>query len=92
MKCDYCGRERTDEQFSRHDSSGIRLCSDREECREYRTDGRFMEVAEEIVGLIIGGGLCSAECAHDKEHGCVIVWSSGTQEQIGAHIRKRLGQ
>lgn len=30
--------------------------------------------------------LFSAQCAHDDNHNCVIVWSSGTEEQLEALI------
>ena len=92
MRCDSCQRERTDEQLSRHDSSGIRFCHDREECHRYRTEGRFLDVAQEVIDLVIESGLCHAECAHDKEHGCVVVWSSGAQGQIAAQLRDKLRQ
>jgi hypothetical protein len=36
------------------------------------------------MDAIIGGGLLAPHCAHDKEHGVVMVWSSGAEEQIEA--------
>jgi hypothetical protein len=90
MKCDGCRRERTDEQLSIHDSSGIRFCRDREDCHRFRKEGRYHEVAQEVIDLIISGTLLHATCAEDAAHGCVVVWSSGAQEQIGAHLAKRL--
>lgn len=32
------------------------------------------------------GSLFSAQCAHDENHNCVIVWSSGAAEQLEAII------
>lgn len=46
-----------------------------------------MSAGKQIIDSIIRGGLCSAECAHDKDHGCVIVWSSGAAEQLEALLR-----
>lgn len=90
MKCDGCRRERTDEQLSRHDSSGIRFCCDRKECHAYRTQGLFMEVAQELIDMIIDGVLLSSSCVEDDNHGCLVVWSSQAQEQIATHIRERM--
>ena len=92
MKCDSCRRERTDEQLSRHDSSGIRFCKDREECHRYRKEGRYHEAVTGIIDQIIKGGLVHVECAHDKEHGCIAVWSAGAAEQLAAYLIERLSQ
>jgi hypothetical protein len=90
MKCDSCGREMTDEQLSIHDSSGIRFCKDREDCHQYRKHGRFALVADQIVNAIIVGKLLHAECSENKDHGCIVVWSSQAQEQIAALICDKL--
>jgi hypothetical protein len=47
---------------------------------------RCDELAEEVIDKIIEGGLIKATCAEDKEHECVVMWSSGAQEQIAAII------
>jgi hypothetical protein len=90
MKCDSCRRERTDEQLSFHDNGGIRFCRDRDECHRYLKTGRYHEAAQEVIDLIISGGLLHAECVEDSKHNSLIVWSSGAAEQIGAHLAKRL--
>jgi NMD protein affecting ribosome stability and mRNA decay len=89
MKCDSCRRERTDEQLKTPGTSGIRFCGDREDCHRYRTEGRYNEAAQELIESIISG-LLHATCAENEAHGCVIVWSSGAQEQIAAHLVKKL--
>jgi uncharacterized protein (DUF1786 family) len=43
-----------------------------------------MTIGERIIDEIIKGTLLTGKCAHDDEHGCVIVWSSGAAEQIEA--------
>jgi hypothetical protein len=52
--------------------------------------GIYHEVAQEVIDLIISGKLLHATCAEDANHGCVVVWSSGANEQIGAHLANRL--
>ena len=49
---------------------------------------RCDELAQDIIDKIIEGGLLHATCAEDKDHGCLVVWSSGAQEQIAAIIAK----
>lgn len=39
---------------------------------------------QRIIDAIITGKLCHASCAHDPNHGCIVVWSSGSAEQIDA--------
>lgn len=41
-------------------------------------------VGQKIIDLIIKGTLCHAKCAQDESHGCVVVWSSGADEQLDA--------
>ncbi len=90
MKCDACGRERADEQLSIHRGGGIKFCRDLEDCHAYRKEGRYFEIAQEVIDLIISGQLLQPMCAEDAAHGCVVVWSSGAQEQIAAHLAKRM--
>lgn len=45
-----------------------------------------MSAGQKVIDAIIGGGLFTAKCPHDGEHGCVVVWSSGAVEQIDAII------
>lgn len=92
MKCDSCGRERTDDQLSRHDSAGIRFCRDRQDCHNYRKDGRFAEVAQEIIDMLTGGGILTARCADNKDHACVSVVSPAAKDQIAALLASKLGQ
>lgn len=42
--------------------------------------------AEVLMEILTNGGLFSAECAEDQSHGCVVIWSSGAQEQIEAAL------
>ena len=42
--------------------------------------------ARRIVDAIIEGGLIGSQCAEDKSHGIVSVWSSHTEEQLGAIV------
>ncbi len=46
----------------------------------------YTELAEAIQNQVIESGLMHAECSESKEHGCVVVWSSGAVEQISARI------
>lgn len=39
---------------------------------------------QRIIDAIITGKLCHASCAHDPNHGCIVVWSSGAAEQLDA--------
>jgi len=89
MKCDGCGRERTDEQLGIHRHSGIRFCLDKHDCHGYGTHGIYMEVAEEVMDMIIDG-LIHSLCAESDDHGIVTVWSPSAKEQIGTHLMKRL--
>lgn len=48
-------------------------------------------IGEKIIDAIIRGGLCHAECAAEKDHPCVVVWSSGAADQIDAIISESRG-
>ena len=39
-------------------------------------------IGSAIIDAVIAGRLLRAECAHDKGHGCVLVWSGNADEQI----------
>lgn len=43
-------------------------------------------IGQQIIDLIIKGTLCHAKCAQDESHGCVVVWSSGADEQIDGAV------
>jgi len=49
---------------------------------------RCDELAQEVIDKIIEGGLIKATCAENEQHGCLVAWSSGAQEQIAAIIAK----
>lgn len=62
-----------------------RLKKQYEEARE----DQCMGLAQEIIDLIIPAKLLSArDCAEYEDHDCIVVWSSGAQEQIAAVIAK----
>ena len=46
-----------------------------------------MTIGEQIIDAIIKGNLFRMECAHDKEHGCVAIWSANAPEQLTALAR-----
>jgi hypothetical protein len=52
--------------------------------------GPCEQLAYDIVQLIISSGLVTPECAEDKQHGIVSVWSANVYEQIGQLIAERL--
>lgn len=39
-----------------------------------------------IIDRIIAGKLMHASCAHDRDHECIVVWSSGAVEQLNALV------
>lgn len=41
-------------------------------------------MSEQLIDRI--SGLFSAQCTHDDAHNCIIVWSSGAEEQLEAII------
>jgi len=43
-------------------------------------------IGELIIDRVIAGKLMHATCAHDPEHGCAVVWSSGAVEQLNALV------
>jgi len=61
-----------------------RMKQQRDEAIATRCD----ELAQEVIDKVIEGGLIKATCSEDREHGCLVVWSSGAQEQIAAIIAK----
>lgn len=87
MKCDTCGREREDYQLI-HIVPESLVCRNTSDCYWYRTWGRFEDQAQELMGILIESGLFHAQCAEDKDHPCVVVWSSGAQGQIAAWLRE----
>ena len=56
--------------------------------RDEAVSKRCDELAQEVIDKIIEGGLIHATCSEDENHGCLVVWSSGAQEQIAAIIAK----
>ena len=56
--------------------------------RDEAVEKRCDELAQEVIDKIIEGGLFKATCSEDENHGCLVVWSSGAQEQIAAIIAK----
>lgn len=45
--------------------------------------------AKIIIDQIISGKLFHAECAEDKNHPCIVIWSSQAEEQIEAMLSKK---
>lgn len=41
-------------------------------------------IGQDIINRIISSKLMHAICAHDPNHKCVVVWSSGAAEQLDA--------
>lgn len=46
------------------------------------------DVAEQIMHAAAEHVFVSAECAEDREHPCVILWSESAREHIGAMIQR----
>jgi len=55
-----------------------------------RATASFEILAEQMIDQIITSGLCHAECAENKEHGCIVVWSGGVVEQLAATLAAHL--
>lgn len=41
------------------------------------------EIGQVVLDRIVDKPLCRCECAHNADHGCVIVWDEDTAERIG---------
>jgi hypothetical protein len=89
MKCDACRRELDNSKIDHHSKSGINTCKDYADCCRYRKEGVYLQMAEELIDMIIKG-LIHTECVQDKEHGCLTVWSAVANEQIAAFLADKL--
>lgn len=43
-----------------------------------------------IIEQIIEGNIFTTICAHDKDHGCLVVWSSGAEEQLEGIVKSQI--
>jgi hypothetical protein len=46
--------------------------------------------ADHLLEAVAKAHLCSATCAHDPEHGCVISWQASATEQLEAIVQAEL--
>lgn len=49
-------------------------------------------IGQQIIEVIITGGLCHASCASKPEHECIVVWSSGAAEQLDGLIARVISE
>jgi len=49
-------------------------------------------IGYQIIDRIISGKLLYAMCTTDDSHGCMVVWSSGAQEQLDALVAEYIAQ